>query len=211
MIKFSDIPQFPTTKHRETVELNRIPQWIEKEKQAAAELDYDFDMSPPYQRDFVWTVEQKQSYLEYLLQGGKSGLDVFWNMPGYISTYPSNNVTARMELVDGKQRINAVSEFLNNRVPVFGKYFAQDFEHQRFPVNFTFHVLELPPADVVRFYIGFNAGGSVHTAAEIGKAKFVLAELTGNLDTSFASRKKNKEDSDQALIYQEIIDLAKHI
>ncbi|HRH47071.1 MAG TPA: hypothetical protein PKY82_35825 [Pyrinomonadaceae bacterium] len=35
MIKFSEIPQFPTSKHRETVALNEIPQWIEKQKKAA--------------------------------------------------------------------------------------------------------------------------------------------------------------------------------
>lgn len=174
MIRFSDIQQFPTSKHRETVALPKIPAWIERQRADALAGDYEFDLSPPYQRDFVWTPEQKRLYIEFLLRGGRSGLDIWFNMPGYVSTYPGDETESRMELVDGKQRINAVGEFLQNAFPVFGGHFARDFEHQRFPVNFTFHVLELPPVEVVKFYIAFNSGGSIHTNEDMQRAFRVL-------------------------------------
>ena len=213
-IKFSDIPQFPTSKHRETVAFAQIPAWIAGQRRDALAGGYEFDLSPPYQRDFVWTLDQKRLYIEFLLRGGRNGLDIRFNMPGYVATYPGADVAVRMELVDGKQRVNAAQEFLDDKFSVFDGNFASDFEHQRFPVNFTFHVMELAPAEVVNFYISFNSGGTLHTADDMKKAFDVLRGIEARspiVDTTFEQRRKRKEARKDAEIHGEVIDLCRHL
>lgn len=215
-LKFSDITQFPQGKHRETVSFHHIPGWINRHQIEADEGHYILDLSPAYQRDLVWTLSQKQQYLEYLLRGGRSGIDIWWNCPGYVDSYPPADELAVMELVDGKQRVETICSFLKNEFPIFKKYYARDFEHQRFPVLFTFHVLELSPSEVVDFYIKFNSGGTAHSTADMEKAYRCLHEIqsktpSSKIDLSFTDRRDKKKATENAQIYREIIELAKHI
>ena len=83
------------------------------------------------------------------------------------------------EIVDGKQRIKAICDFFENKVPIFGKNYYRDFTDEP---NFIahclrFHVNNLPDRkSVLMWYIELNEGGIVHSVDEIKKVKKLLEE-----------------------------------
>lgn len=166
-MKFSDIKKFPFSSYTVNVSWNYIRAWIETHN-----TNPDFiriEMDPFFQRGYVWTVPQKTSYLEYQLKGGFSGRDIFWNCPTWMNFSDSNNV---LQLVDGKQRLNSVLEFLDNKIKVFGCFFSE-FEDKigLTDPNFIVHINNLKTErDVVEWYIGINTGGSIHTEDDLKPA-----------------------------------------
>lgn len=74
------------------------------------------DLNPIYQRDYVWTTEQKQSFITSLVQGKTT----------IKPTYLYNNVPINepmYEVLDGKQRINAVLSYMKNEFSVNSFYY----------------------------------------------------------------------------------------
>ena len=99
-------------------------------------------MEPEFQRDYVWTQDQKVRYVEFLLRGGNTGRDILFNCPYWNSGKP--NLSDRMVIVDGKQRLSAVIGFLNNEVTAFNHYYYEFTDNLRNTlVNLTFHINEL--------------------------------------------------------------------
>lgn len=78
---------------------------------------FGLDMSPVYQRELVWELEDKQSLIHSIFSNIEIGKFVLIDL-GYKSD-PS------FEVLDGKQRINALTEFLENRFQYRGKYYYQ--------------------------------------------------------------------------------------
>lgn len=74
------------------------------------------DLNPIYQRDYVWSTKQKQSFITSLVQGKTT----------IKPTYLYNNVPINepmYEVLDGKQRINAVLSYMKNEFSVNGFYY----------------------------------------------------------------------------------------
>lgn len=96
---------------------------------------------PAYQRGYVWSAEDKESYLETLFEGGDLGRFILLRNSGYnykssneIKSYltldgKSINVPMPenyyMELVDGQQRCTTLWRFLNDMLPYKGVYFSE--------------------------------------------------------------------------------------
>lgn len=166
-MKFKDIKQFPFASYVVNVGWNYIQEWIDHQNE-----DLEFmtcDMNPFFQRGYVWTNEQKISYVEYQLKGGFSGRDIFWNCPSWMRFKSTGNT---IQLVDGKQRLNAILEFMNNELRAFG-YLYSEFEDKLRPMdpNLLFHVNNLQTErEVVEWYVGFNTGGSVHSEKDLRPA-----------------------------------------
>jgi uncharacterized protein with ParB-like and HNH nuclease domain len=77
---------------------------------------FGLDMNPPYQRDYVWSLEQKQQLID----------SIFNIVPIGVFVYNRNRYDCGKELytvIDGKQRINALTEYVENRFQYKGKYF----------------------------------------------------------------------------------------
>ena len=136
------------------------------------------DLSPDYQRDHVWTIEQKSKYIEWILKGGMTGKDIYFNCPGWMSTYKGP-----LELVDGKQRVSAVLEFLDNKVKAFG-YYLNEITYQgninRLPTEcyFDIYISNLSSRkEILQWYIDMNSGGTVHTSEEIARVNKMLEEV----------------------------------
>jgi len=130
------------------------------------------NLDPEFQRGHVWTPEQQTQYIEYILKGGMSGRDIYFNCVGWFKDWRGPFV-----IVDGKQRLQAARLFMANQVPVFGGYFRKDIEG-RLSLNagFVFHVNELDSeAKVLKWYLEMNTGGTPHTTAEIEKVQKMLA------------------------------------
>jgi len=87
-----------------------------------------------------------------------------------------------MILVDGKQRIHAVLRFLHNEIPAFGTLFNDYKDRLTMTMaSFTFCVADLPTrAQVLQWYLQFNAGGTAHTPEEIERVKALLEAEQSN-------------------------------
>ena len=77
-------------------------------------------MDPAYQRDFVWTKEQKQLYIKSLFEGNASIKPTFVEYSDTLEDGTRKRVT---EVLDGKQRIKALIDFYNNEFDVEGLYY----------------------------------------------------------------------------------------
>lgn len=174
---FKDIPQFPFASYRINVSWDYLPVWIKSQGESKYGM---IELNPPYQRGYVWTQEQKELYLEYRLRGGMSGKDIFWNCPNWMSNTRPDKTSDRLELVDGKQRIDAVLGFLDNKVKAFGK-FLNEYEGKLHGIHhdFVFHVNNLDTEkEVVEWYLGLNKGGSVHTEKDLEPAYQFLKKVS---------------------------------
>lgn len=78
----------------------------------------EFDLTAPYQRDDVWTIEKRQSLIRSLLMGLPIGSITYADLgrdhaPGY-------------RIVDGKQRITTLRMFIDDEFSVPGHWFRAD-------------------------------------------------------------------------------------
>lgn len=105
-----------------------------------------------------------------------SGGDIFWNAPGWHT-----GENTEMELVDGKQRLNAVLSFLRNEIPVFGMTLDQyEGKPDAIRHRFKFHINDLENrVDVIQWYLDMNTGGSIHTTKDLAPAYALLKKLKG--------------------------------
>ena len=131
------------------------------------------NLDPDFQRGHVWTPEQQTAYIEFILMGGSSGKEVYFNCPGWMDgTY-----IGPFEIVDGKQRINAVLDYMRGKVTIFNGLTAHDFEDKPdiLVARFRFHVNHLESrAEVLRWYLALNTGGTIHTPEEIARVRALL-------------------------------------
>lgn len=80
-------------------------------------------MNPDYQRNFVWSLEEKRSLIRSIFNGydiGKFVLyklnDIEWKDTNYQHSY---------EIIDGKQRLAAILDFYEDRFDYEGYYYSQ--------------------------------------------------------------------------------------
>jgi hypothetical protein len=76
------------------------------------------DFTPEYQRDWVWTLEDKQKLIGSIFNNITIGMIVLASKP-----YADNQKS--LEVIDGKQRLTALVEFFEDRFQYEGYYFSQ--------------------------------------------------------------------------------------
>lgn len=173
MPRFRDIPQF-TRDSNYHVDIAwdymfNEDGWL-NDMIATANLDID----PEFQRGHVWNETQQIRYCEFILRGGKSSRELYFNCPNW--PHPDDGA---LVLVDGKQRMEAVRRFMGNEILVFG-YRREEYTDRldmlkaRFSVNIN--NLETD-AEVYQWYLDLNGGGVVHTEEELDKVRKMLAEV----------------------------------
>lgn len=164
--RFRDIESFITNgNYRVNVEWQHLEEMLSS---------WHVDLDPDYQRGHVWTDEQRTAYVEFILRRGQSSRTILFNCPNWTRGDPG-----KLELVDGKQRIEAVRSFMNDRIPAFGHLHSEYEDKLVFAgrPDFVFCVNELPTrAEVLQWYLQLNAGGVVHSESEIRKVKALLAK-----------------------------------
>jgi hypothetical protein len=167
MLDFNKIPRFPQCNYRIDIE------WGSLEWHLSKEIESGLDLDPDFQRGHVWTRDQQSRYVEYILRGGESGKDLYFNCDDY-----SKGATGSYVIVDGKQRLQAVRSFLRDDVPAFGYPRSQWTGNMRgLFLRFSWNVASLKTrADVLEWYLNFNSGGSVHTKEELDRVRALLDE-----------------------------------
>lgn len=169
-LDFNQIPQFPKAHYQIDVEWRRLEQQL-----AGWGEDFQVELDPDFQREHVWTQAQQVAYIEYVLMGGEVAKEITWNCPGWDKMLVIPN---SMQLVDGKQRLEAARAFMRGDLAIFGGRYLKDFTgHLRYYAGFKFKVCSLEKReDILQLYLNINAGGTPHTAAEINRVRALLEE-----------------------------------
>lgn len=174
-MRFGDIPQF-TRNASWGCDISwqyLVSDWLPQQ------LKDGLDIDPDFQRGHVWSEEQQRRYVEFVLQGGRTGREIQTNHPGWHS----GSMTGPYVLVDGKQRIEAVCRFMKDEIAVFHDlhlkgvgYKRGDFtDYMRHFASFRWSVNDLATrAEVLQWYLDLNAGGVVHTDMEISRVRALL-------------------------------------
>ncbi|MDF3196620.1 DUF262 domain-containing protein [Pseudomonas sp. 1928-m] len=68
-----------------------------------------------YQRKLIWTLDEKQSFIDSIING--------YPIPIILLADPKNSQNGALEIIDGMQRMDAITSFINNDFPVNGTYF----------------------------------------------------------------------------------------
>jgi len=132
----------------------------------------NLQLCPDFQRGHVWTEAQQIAYVEYILRGGQSGRDIYFNCPGWHSGEFGEYVC-----VDGLQRITALLRFVNDEIPAFG-VLCSDYEDKlRMTNNIVWHVNDLQTKkEVLTWYLEMNEGGTPHTQEELDKVRRMISD-----------------------------------
>ena len=172
-MKWNEIPNFLEYEIPKSVSMGfiRYVEFIEEEIRK-----YNLQMNPDFQRGNVWTEEQQIAYIEFILRGGKSGRDFYFNW---------NQKTNDYVCVDGLQRTNAFTRFVNGEIKVFNQYFdefcftgreAGVIPIRKFSVNvYMSHLVSMN--DVIQWYVDMNSGGTVHAVEEIASLKRIINKI----------------------------------
>lgn len=73
----------------------------------------NINFNPFYQRDLVWTLDQKREYIEYLFEN-KVKVE-----PKFIVEMDEKTLDDKYEILDGKQRLSAIIDFIENKFSIF--------------------------------------------------------------------------------------------
>jgi len=171
-MRFRDIPQLtPDSGYRANIPWRSVEDWL---------AGYQFDVStgfaslnldPDFQRGHVWTRAQQIAYVEFGLRGGKWSNMLRFNCTGW-----NRRMEGPFEIVDGKQRLEAVRAFLRDDIPAFGLK-RSEFEDQLrgFEPDFLVLINNLDTrAEVLQWYLEINSGGIAHSPEEIARVQQLL-------------------------------------
>lgn len=172
-MKFLNIKQISRPGYYVDHFLYMLPETIKKYQE---EQITPLNMEPDFQRVHVWTPTQQTCYMEFILRGGNSSKDFYFNCQGWQTSYDGP-----FELVDGKQRLEACLGFMKGRVPVFDGLYITDFTDKPLNITLCFHINNLKTRrEVLQWYLDINSGGVVHTADELKKVKELLKQEKSN-------------------------------
>ncbi len=167
-IDFKNIPLYPRTGWEVDVSFRDLEAYVKKSVR-----DDRLDLSPDYQRDHVWTEEQRVRYVEYQLRGGEGGKVLSFNCPGWQSP----GEFGPYQILDGLQRLTSALMFMRDELRVFGRLRSEYTGHLRSHVGFKWRMFELPTREaVLQYYLDMNAGGTPHAESEIARVRALLQE-----------------------------------
>lgn len=169
-MKFIEIPRLYSAHPMYSVDqpVKSLPRWIKEQQK-----DLGLELNPDFQRGHVWTQEQQEKFIEYLLAGGKTGLDLYFNHPGWMNDFEGDFVC-----VDGLQRITAIQKFLDNQIKAFGLHYNEFEDPLLTSISIKININDLQEkTDVLKWYLEMNFSGTVHTQDEYARVSEMIDEL----------------------------------
>lgn len=137
---------------------------------------FGVNFEPEYQREFVWSKEDKIKLIESIFNNVEIGKFVFihydnkkWSETGYS-----------YEILDGKQRMRAILDFYEDRFQYKGKCYSElsyrdQCHFDDFPISMA-EVSELSREQILRYFIMLNTGGRVMAKEHLNKVRKMLGE-----------------------------------
>ena len=170
-LKISEIPEFTDPgSYQINQPLLDVPRWVKEHVEKMG-----LQLNPDFQRGHVWTPEQETAYMEFILRGGNTGRDLYFNHPNWMGSFKGDFVC-----VDGLQRLTTVIKFMDNEVPVFGGYVASQIEGLNRTICkylFCIHINNLKTRkEVIKWYLEMNTGGTPHSQEELSRVRKLLSE-----------------------------------
>lgn len=138
---------------------------------------YDVDLNPEYQRDYVWNEEQQTIFMGSLLRAPRLIPPLWFRWTDKKFRHSDS------EVLDGKQRIKAATRWLNNEIPAvfttgdiiwysdLGDIGRRNVYNN---VMFSWNFVDLSIKDTYKFYLLLNSGGTKHTPEELAKVRKLL-------------------------------------
>ena len=77
--------------------------------------DRRYVVNRAYQRKLIWTLDEKQKFIDSVLRG--------YPVPLILLAEDNKGGSGLLEIIDGMQRLNAIMSFVQNEYPVDGQYF----------------------------------------------------------------------------------------
>jgi hypothetical protein len=134
-------------------------------------------LDPPFQRGSVWSLEQKQAWIESVLMGLSLPSLIVNRFQGH-KTYGYQSI-----VIDGQQRLRATAEFMRSEFSVRGEFYKDQGEVFRRQwelagTSITTIICRYKTlAECAKLYLKLLSTGTAHTPAEIQKAQeFVDAQ-----------------------------------
>lgn len=138
---------------------------------------FGIDLSPEYQRDYVWELKDKVALIESIFNNIDIGKIVLVHKS--YADYVQNGYS--YEVLDGKQRIEALTAFYENRFPYKGKYYNDlSVMDRRIFKDHSVPVAIVEDADrktLLRYFILLNKSGKVMDKEHLKKVEHMLEEL----------------------------------
>lgn len=126
------------------------------------------NLSPPYQRNFIWSTEDQQTLID--------SINKHIPIPNFFLLEQENN---KFEMVDGQQRSRTIIGFINRTFKDFqGRLFSEE-SHPSF-LNFTFPITiiqDIEGESIEKFYALVNKTGIHLNKPEVRKADFYSTKL----------------------------------
>jgi hypothetical protein len=128
---------------------------------------FGVEMDPPYQRDLVWDTEDKVKLIDSIFKHVDIGKFVFRRMP-FKADQPS------YEIVDGKQRLTAILDFMADKFSYRGKTWSQLSRLDRtfignYSVSYAQISESVPLKDIMEIFVRLNTGGKVVDPAHLAR------------------------------------------
>jgi hypothetical protein len=127
--------------------------------------------NPDYQRDYVWTLEDKQRLIRSVFNRTDIGRFIFVELP----------VDNRFEVIDGKQRLEALMEYYEGRFAYEGKTFHQLSWEDKFAfgdLNVEYAQIDavsVKRSDILWLFLTVNTGGVPQTDEHVQKVREMYA------------------------------------
>lgn len=135
------------------------------------EYDDERLIIPDYQRDLVWTLEQKQNLIKSIFAGADIGT-VYFARQRYDENSKKLEVTT-FNVIDGQQRLNAINEYVNDGFKVNNLKFSElpQVDKRAFLINnkCARYVMLFEPSREMELdiYYNLNFGGTRHTEKDL--------------------------------------------
>ncbi len=168
----NEVPKFPHSSYEVHVPWTSLERTILDHT-----TEYGLDLNPDFQREHVWTTRQQIAYVEYMLMGGEVSKTLVFGADNWTGGKLGN-----YQLLDGKQRLEAVRAFLRDEIPAFRRTKSEFLGKLNFTSHgFNWRVVDLRTrADVLKLYLALNSGGTPHQPEELQRVQGLLAiELKG--------------------------------
>lgn len=136
---------------------------------------FGVDMNPEYQRDHVWNESDKVELIDSIMNNVDIGKFVFVQRDHAES---KEKGTGYYEILDGKQRLNAIIEFFEDRFRYKGKVFSElhGYDRAHF-VNYSVSVATLTNFSLekrMETFIRLNTAGRIMDKEHLEKVKQML-------------------------------------
>lgn len=174
----------PTATYTTDVSLGYLKNFIDDTMRDVVGMGGVFDLEPDFQRGHVWKNEQRVAYVEALIRGTAPN-KILFNCPGWIrGTALDGDIPEHtFQCIDGLQRLTSVQKFLDRELNVFKDLSVDDLKGTPFDVNrlrLKFCIFEFTNrADLLKFYLNLNSGGTVHSQVELERVKQLLDDASG--------------------------------